>query len=73
MEVELEMDTSSVLGNESLENRSGRLSNKIEDMVSTNSDIGIIRVERFFHHGMKKVEWSLLMKMINQFLFQDVI
>lgn len=73
MEVELEMDTSSVLGNESLENRSGRLSNKIEDMVSTNSDIGIIRVGRSFRHGMKKVEWSLLMKMINQSLFQDVI
>lgn len=66
------MDTSSVLGNESLENRSGRLSNKIEDMVSANSDIGITRVERSFLLGMKKVEWSLLMKMINQSLFQDV-
>lgn len=40
MGVGLEIGASDVLGNESSENRSGRLSEKIEDIVSATGDSG---------------------------------
>ena len=45
MGVGLEIGTSSVIGNEALENRSGRLFERIEDIVSATGDSGITCVE----------------------------
>ena len=46
MEVGLEIGTSGVLGNEAPENRSERLSIKIEHIVSSTGDSGLKRAER---------------------------
>lgn len=45
MGVGLEIGTSDVLGNEASENRSGRLFVRIDDIVSTLGDKGLICVE----------------------------
>ena len=47
MEVGVEIGTTSLLGNEGLENRSGRLLlTKAEDIVSPNGNIGLICVDQ---------------------------
>lgn len=47
MEVGLEISTNDILGNEVSENRSGRLSEMIEDIVSATGDSGTTCAEAF--------------------------